>query len=189
MRSRLLLPLLLALAGCADEAPGTGAGEPAAPGTLLGIDASGVGALSAETPFSPEAVRAALPEGFEIETGRIETERDTVPVLYAFSDGQIILEVFPDRTRDRVGRIDAASALVAGPQGARPGDGFSDVGGGGMDCQPGTEELAGRAVCRASGGGPVRYVFAHGADTPRGALPERDVLAQSILERIVWERR
>ena len=161
----------------------------AAPAALLVLTEDGVGGLSGTTPFSPEAIQAALPEGFAIEEGRVMTERDTIPVYYAFSEGQIILEVYPDRTREQVGRVDAASELVVGPGGARAGAGFGEVDGDEMSCEPGDAELTGRAICKPSSGGPVRYVFAHGADTGRGELPSREVMAQSILERIVWEAR
>ncbi|OZC04377.1 DUF1131 family protein [Rubricoccus marinus] len=172
---------LLLLAGCGTEAPAASGEEP-----LLTISERGAGTITADTEFSPEALREALPEGFEIETGRLDLPGDTIPILYAFSDGHMILEVFPDRSRQRIRRIDASSEWVAGPEGARAGARFADVGGRRMACVPGTADLAGRALCTPREGGPVRYVFAHGAETARGELPGRDVLAQSILERIVW---
>ena len=177
--------MLALLGGCASDAP-SGDAAPAGPDPLLRLTEEGVAGLDGTTSFSPEAVRAALPEGFAIETGRVETTRDTIPVFYAFSDGQIILEVYPDGQRQRVGRIDASSELVMGPNATQAGAGFGAMNGADMSCEPGTDELTGRAVCSPRGGGPFRYVFAHGADTARGELPDRDVLAQSILERIVW---
>ncbi len=182
-RSAALAALLLLALGCGGEpTPDVASGDPA----LLTMSEAGAGQVTAQTAFSPEALREALPEGFEIETGQLNLADDTVPVLYAFSDGHMILEVYPDRSRERVRRIDASSERVAGPTGARAGALFSEVGGRQMTCAPGTEDLAGRALCEPGGGGRVRYVFAHGAETARGELPSDDVLAQSILERIVW---
>lgn len=170
------LPLALLLAACApDPAPAppeAGAADPA--GLVLGAD--GLGALGAETPFTAEAVRAALPGGFTVEAHDVETAAGRVPALWALRDGLLVLEVTGGATVERVA---AASDQVAGPDGARVGQTFAEAGGGALDCEPADEP--GRAVCA---GGGVAYVFAHGADGD--ALPPADVLAGALLDRIVW---
>lgn len=184
MRSLALALLLAASGGCAEAER-----EVDLPPPLLELDASGAGGITAETPFSPEALREALPEGFALERGEILTESDTIPVLYAFAEGEIVLEVYPDRSRQRVGRIDASSARVEGPGGVQPGVSWAEADGDDMECRPGRGELTGRAVCTSASAGPVRFVFAHGARTARGELPARSVLRRSILERVLWDRR
>lgn len=173
----------MALAGC--ERGTVGAAD--APPPLLTIDEGGAGGLDASTAFSRDAIAAALPEGFELEESQVVAEGDSVatPVLYAFHEGQIVLEVSPDTSGRRVARIDASSAEVAGPRGLRPGMDFREARADRMRCEPGRGDLSGRAVC-ALGGGPLRYVFAHGGAPMPGALPDEEVLERSILERIVW---
>ena len=184
--ARLALVLGVALAACADEpapdaAPAT---SPTDPATRLTLDPDGVGRLGAETPFDTAAVRAALPPGFAVELRSVETEDGLVPVAWALRDGLLVLEVYPG-DGGGVGRIDAASDQVAGPDGARTGQTFADLGGADMDCDPGEQELSGRVVCRPRRGGSVRYVFAH-ADADAGRLPDDDRLANALLERLVW---
>ena len=178
---RLALAFGVALAACADAPAPDPAPLSADPAAALALGADGVGALGAETPFDAAAVGAALPPGFAVEphlTGG-------VPVLWALRDGLLVLEVYPGDDGARVGRIDAASDAVAGPDGARTGQTFAELDGAGMDCEPGDGELSGRAVCRRGRGEPVRYVFAHaGADV--GGLPSDDQLADALLERLVW---
>lgn len=183
----LLLALCLALlSGCVGDGAATAGGSDERAETLLTLTPEGAGGLTDATPFDAEAIAGALPEGFVLEPGQIEIDSaSTLPVLYAFYDGQIVLEVYPDAA-GRVGRIDAASATVASPRGVRPGAGFEDARGGDMACEPGRDELSGRAVCRPASGGPIRYVFAHGVATAPDQLPDREALRQSILERLVW---
>ena len=185
--SRLALALALVLTACAgDPAPDA---DPASPltdvATALTLDADGVGRLGAETPFDTAAVRAALPPGFVVELRSAETEAGLVPVAWALRDGLLVLEVYPSDDGAQVGRIDAASDQVAGPDGARTGQTFAELDGAGMDCEPGEGGLSGRAVCRQGRGESVRYVFAH-ADADAGGLPSDDQLADALLERLVW---
>ena len=183
--SRLALVLALALAACADDPTPVAAPSPDDPAARLALDTDGVGQLGAETPFDTAAVRSALPPGFAVELRSVETEAGPTPVAWALRDGLLVLEVYPGDDGATVGRIDAASDQVAGPDGARTGQTYADLGGGRMDCEPGERDLAGRVVCRASRGASVRYVFAHAAaDASR--LPDDDQLADALLERMVW---
>lgn len=178
-----LVLALVVLGGCGRDTPEA---EEAVVPPLLTIGPEGVEGLDARTPFSRDALASALPPDFELEEGQLVTETDTipVPVLYVFHEGQIMLEVSPDASGVYVGRVDAASAEVEGPNGLRPGLGFEDAGGRDMTCDPGRGDLSGRAVCTR--GGPLRYVFAHGGAPTPDALPSDETLRQSILERIVW---
>lgn len=179
---RLWLAVLAAggLAGCTDEGGELGASSP----ILLTLGSEGTAGLRAETAFTAEAIQGGLPDTFVLEADRVSLDSTSVPVFYAFFEGLIVLEVYPAANGRTIGRIDAASAKVAGPGGVRPGAGFRQADGDDMACEPGRDELEERAVCTR--GGPLRYVFAHGARMAPGELPERDVLRQSILERIVW---
>ncbi len=181
---RTAFVLAAALAACAgDPAPGASAPAPSTP-SVLTLDADGVGALGAETPFDTASVRRALPPGFAVELRSVETDAGLVPVAWALRDGLLVLEVYGD-DGETVGRIDAASDQVEGPGGARTGQTFADLDGAGMDCDPGEQELSGRVVCRPTRGGSVRYVFAH-ADADAGRLPDDDRLGNALLERLVW---
>lgn len=182
---RTALLLAVALAACAD-APAPAAPPVSSPNeaaTALTLGADGVGQLGAQTPFDTASVRQALPPGFAVEVRSVETENGRVQVAWALRDGLLVLEVHPGDD-GHVGRIDAASDQVAGPDGARTGQSFAELGGGDMDCDPGEGDLGGRIVCRTSRGS-VRYVFAH-ADADGGQMPDAAQLADAMLERLVW---
>ncbi|HEX8385663.1 MAG TPA: DUF1131 family protein [Rubricoccaceae bacterium] len=184
----LLSAAVLTLAACG--------GDPAAPdpsatgGTRvegsadLVVGEAGVGPLGAETPFDTAAVRAALASGFTTELRSVETARGLVPVVWALRDGQLVLELYADPSGARVGRVDAPNEAVSGPGGARVGQTFADVGGADMDCEAGTDELSGRAVCRGDDRG-VLYVFAS-QQTLGPDLPPAEALTDALLERLVW---
>ena len=173
----LAVLLAAALAACADPAPaGRGTDEP----DELALTRDGAGRLGAATPFDTTAIQAALPAGFTVEA---HTGAAGAPVVWALRDGQIVFEVYPDAVGTAVGRIDAPNAAVAGPQGARPGQTFAEAGGAGLDCAPGTSDLADRAVCTIGG---VEVVFASAALVGQTALPADDALADAFLERLVW---
>ncbi|MEM6327490.1 MAG: DUF1131 family protein [Bacteroidota bacterium] len=174
---------LIVLMGCERRPTEADAGA----STLLTIGEDGVGDLTSTTPFSREALEAALPAGFALEESRVLAEGDTIPtpILYAFHDGHLVLEISPDANGRRIERIDAASARVEGPHGLRPGIGFAEARGDRMRCAPGRGDLSGRAVC-SPGSGPLRYVFAHGGAPTPEALPDDETMQRSILERIVW---
>ena len=181
-RPRLLAALGLALAACGpDPAPGAAPASAPASSALTMTD-DGVGPLGAETPFDTAAVRAALPAGFAVERQSAETEGEAVPVVWALRDGLLVLEVYPGDD-GRVGRVDASSDQVEGPDGARTGQTFAELDGAGMRCEPGEHELGDRVVCRKRRGA-VNYVFAHAAAA--GTMPDDDELADAILERLVW---
>lgn len=166
--------LALALAACGPAEPE--APTPSAETSEPVLDEDGLGRLGAETPFDTAAVRAALPSGFAVEGGA--TDVSGAPILWALRDGLLILEVH--RGEDgRVGRVDAVSDQVEGPDGARTGQSYADLGGR-MACDPGEGDLAGRAVCRR---GAIRYVFAHGG-APDAV--DDDELEAALLERMVW---
>ena len=180
--TRLLLLATLALAACADDpAP---APSPDETSTALTLGPAGAGRLGAETPFDTAAVRSALPAGFAVESHTAETERGTVPVVWALRDGLLVFEVYADDAGARVARIDVASDQVEGPGGARTGQTFAELDGASMDCDPGEADLSGRVVCRAGRGRDVRYVFAHAAAV--GTVPDDDQLTDALLERMVW---
>lgn len=178
MRSFVVLLAAAALASCSDRAPD--ASDPATDPNALTITRDGAGRLGAATPFDTTAIRAALPAGFDTER---HDGPSGAPVVWALRDGQIVFEVYPDAAGLAVGRVDAPNAAVAGPQGARPGQTFAEAGGADLDCAPGTDDLAGRAVCRSGG---VDLVFASAALVGQTALPPDAALADASLERIVW---
>lgn len=177
MRPLAVLLAAAVLAACSDRAPDASA--PANPDALT-LTRDGAGRLSAAIPFDTTAIRAALPAGFDVERHDGPAGE---PVVWALRDGQIVFEVYPDAAGTSVGRIDAPNAAVEGPQGTRPGQTFAEAGGADLDCVPGTDDLASRAVCD---GGGVDLVFASAALVGQASLPPDEALADAFLERIVW---
>ena len=174
-RPLLVLAAALAVSACGPDGPADSV-APVPPSALV-LGADGVAGLGAATPFDTAAVRAALPPGFAVE------RQPGGGALWALRDGRLVLEVYPGEG-GRVGRIDAVSDDVVGPDGARVGlQTFADLDG--LDCEPGAASLDGRAVCRRRGS-PVRYAFASRAVVPGQPLPPADGLAGALLERLVW---
>ena len=186
----LTLAATAAVAAAAGLAACGPSADPDAPPPLLTLTDDGVGGLGAATPFRRDAVGAALGEGFAIERGSLELAPPdsanpavTMPVLYAFHEGEIVLELYPDAAERALARIEAPSDAVAGPRGARVGRTFAGMDGRRLDCRAGRDELDGRAVCGLTDA--VAAVFAHGGGSE---LPEPRAMADAPLERLLWRR-
>ena len=183
---RALAFACLALAACADApAPSAPDATPPPPGGLVLSD-DGLAGLDAGTPFTPEAVAEAIGEGVTAELAP-GTDAGSAGTLWVLRDGLLLAEVLREPRMaggDGPTRVEVVGAGIAGPGGAEVGQAFADTELARRDCEVGTGDRAGSAVCELGG---VELVFAHGGDP--AALPDADALGRALLTRMVWRAR
>lgn len=155
--------------------------DPATPPT---ISASGVGPLTAETPFSQEAIGEALP-GYDVEADSRSAEGVTVRAMRVAREGRTVMTVFGSGdTVERIHVIDPAIATRHETIGSTLSD---NLDGRGMPgCAPGMEEASGKVLCPALDAPNVRLIYAGDWAGPDGELPPPAVLEDWTLESILW---
>ncbi len=151
---------------------------------VIKMTPAGIGAIDAETPYSRTAITEALP-GFEFANVTTMSEGEVRHLLAAFRGGMQQLQ-FEPATSGKIARVHIVGQEAAGPKGERIGMTYTESGAAALNCNPGTEEWSGMALCET----PDRYllyIYAPEAyEGPDGQLPPDNVLRSSRLVRIVW---
>jgi hypothetical protein len=208
-RLHLVIPLAaLFFAGCSDPAtneaddalgPATGMPDgtqepelpgntPAAPQERWDITAQSFGPFDAGTPYTPEALEAALP-GYTLVESQLHMEGMPYPVTLAVpegaSDPTIVVGAIPDT--DAIFAVAVREpGKIANPAG-RIGQTFAEAGFAGLTCWPGAEGRSGDIVCLDPRSATVGYwLRPEGYDGPDGVLPPQEVLDAATIYEIRW---
>jgi len=164
-------------------------GMPAANGqdrTFLVTDV-GVGRINAETPYTVEAVSAAL-GGLPVTATKIHYGHFPIAVLEATRDGKRVLLAFEREAGTRVARAVSFAPESVTSTGVSIGTPMARVYGPLPDpgCRAGREQETGLVFCPAPYLDNVRFAFRCNHSTRDDTLPPTDVLARCPLERIIW---
>ena len=153
----------------------------------LRITDDGVGGITARTPYTPEAVSAAL-GGLPVKATKIYFEDIPVPALEATRDGKRVLLVFKHPAGTRVIRAvvfapdsETSTGVAIGMLMSRIYQHLPD-----LQCRNGLDEQSGLVFCPAPGLGNVRFAFRCNYSTPEDSLPPASVLARCPLANITW---
>jgi len=154
---------------------------------MLRITDDGVGGITAQTPYTPEAVSAAL-GGLPVKATKIYFEDIAVPALEATRDGKRVLLAFrhPAGTRVVWARVYApdsvtSTGVAVGMLMSRIYDHLPN-----LQCRNGLKQQSGLVFCPAPGLGNVRFAFRCNYATPDDSLPPASVLARCPLASITW---
>lgn len=174
--------LLIAAACDAGNQPGNTAQATSLP--PIELSASRVGGITAETPFTVEAIGEAFPHR-EVAEEKRSTEGEVYSVIAVREDERILLTVNPKH--GKVDSIIVTSDKVNNTLGHTIGSRFTAVyEGEATPCSPGQEELSGRVLCPAPVASNMTYIFEGEWHGPDGMLPPSEVLDQWHLSQVVW---
>ena len=156
----------------------------------LRITDSGVGRVTAQTPFVLSEIQGLFPnysaranvgmtEGIEIPILEVRDGEDLVLTLTPTLDGVQVFSVIVHRA----GSIDAWGGRVGASYSSIYGDQSPER------CLPGSEELSGAVLCIAAGAEQVWYVFRGVWAGPDGSIPPPNALAAWTVSEVVWMRQ
>ena len=147
---------------------------------------SGVGSITASTPFTVDAIQAAFP-AMEVTTETQSAEGVEYTVIVASDGSGMAMKVEPT-VDDKIYRVSAMSSQFSGASGHTVGESFSSIYGDAIpsDCFPGVEAIADAVSCPAPESQSVRYVFKGGWGPLQGQLPSDAELQGSTLDMMFW---
>jgi hypothetical protein len=149
----------------------------------------GIGGITAQTAYTPQAVSAAL-GGLPVAATTIYFDKFPISALEATRDGKRVLLAFPSPDGDRVARAVAYAPDAATSTGVIVGTLMGTVFSGmaHRGCRAGLDDQAGLVFCPAPYFDNVRFAFRCGHTASVDRLPPADVLATCPLESIMWLR-
>ncbi len=173
--------LAMALAGCGEK---SAEGGPAA----LRLTDDGLATVSAQTPFTVEAVRDALTGRdvrFGLDLDQPQAEQRVRITLRIHNEDQA--HFFTDVFGRSVTRIEAVGERIDGPSGVHIGDRYEDLPGDLFTCDIADDEGGANAVCRPAGGERLELHYKASTERRRSGAPGDGAgLAGAILQRMVW---
>ena len=150
------------------------------------LSADGIGPISASTSFNMHQMTLAFSDYNVVEEMNFQSG-SPYPVI-RISDGvKTMLVINPDASQQNIFSVMVEDNLIKNSLGHHLGSTYSDVYSYGQseECQPGSEDLAGKVLCYAPKTPNVLYVFA-GKKQGKTAMPPADVLQGWGLESIIW---
>ncbi len=151
------------------------------PGKIV-ITNQSVGGINAATPFTREAIAAALPQ-YEIVEGYADPEAGNRMVFEAQKGGRVSLRIYPDTKKSRVISVVVTDPAASSVIGTAFGKIYPRASAG--SCRAGQGKMSGKVFCIAPAALNVIYVF-----TGKGegsGLPPDKVLADWTVSEIVWQ--
>lgn len=174
------------LAACSnEEETNTAAPVPEKPEIVLSAD--GVGPINATTSFNVHQMTVAFHD-YSVEEMLNFQHKVPYPVIRISKDGHALITINPDVSRQNIYSVIVEDNVVKNSLGHALGSVYSDVYKYGQTekCQPGIEEMSGKALCYAPRTPNILYVFNGKWDGADGKMPPAEILQDWILESIVW---
>lgn len=148
----------------------------------------GVGPITGDTAFNPEALTALFPLS-KVKAAFLHGEGNPIPIINIDGPEKLVLELQPDTSGGRVAVILAQGGPVEGPKGEKLLDKWTALGFTRDQCVMGLDRFVGALLCRRPEAPDLAYVFAlpgnKGADD---VIPEEAWLARkAFLREFLWQ--
>jgi len=187
----LLLALPLLLTGCATvssampDVSWSGLNPMNWFGSSLAVSDRGVGDLTAATPMTEEAIKAALDNDFTLRSGMGTNNGQVVAFYQALDEGKVVLTVSGPE-RGTVARIDVTGADIAAGD-VEIGTPFSDLYSKAFGaCEKGQSDDEQGVECAAPDSRHLSYLFTGTSNAPAGLMPADDTLKNWKVSKIIW---
>ena len=147
-----------------------------------------MGTLDSETAPTVDAIRAGLPDDYQVAAAEGEDAHGAVEVRL---ENELVVTLYPDEEGVRILRAVATSPKVVAPQGVRLGKRLGDHHNWDkMTCMPGEADLAAHVVCHAVSGARIAFAAAVPAGGEgRGEAEssvEKEAAAELLISHIIW---
>lgn len=198
MKRFVILPALALVAACqpgspqgdepadAPTAETPAAPEPAPAADQRAVSTSGVGPITAVTPFDADAIRALFP-GAQVEAEFLHGEGQPTPIMTVTGPGETALEI-QGGGDGNVGQVMVSGGDFTGPGGEALLAAWPELGLTAADCEMGEGRFTGQPVCRRADAPNLAYVLSVPSWT-RAELPDPTTLnGRARLAAFVWTR-
>lgn len=180
-----LISVAAVLAACqptsqTEEAP---ADAPAVTTGPWEITASGVGPITADTPFDAAAIQALF-SGSTAESGFLHVGEETIPIITVYGSDDLSLEI-QGSSDGRVARVSIGGGAFAGPNGETLLTPWPQLGLTPADCAMGEGR---RFECHKADAANVSYVIAVPGWDSDAAPDEATLTERAILGSMGWIR-
>ena len=150
------------------------------------ITESGVGPITATTPFSIPVIAKLLPN-LRVIAGVSSTEGEEFPTIRVLDGETELFVINPNGSEKGIGSIWVTNGKIVHNGKGRIGSLYSAIYGATIskECFPGGEESTGKVFCRASPSSHIRFVFI-GESNSRDPLPSIQVMKAMRVTEMGW---
>lgn len=153
--------------------------------TSVVLAADSVGSITADSPFNMHKVTLAFPDYSVVEELNYHLG-SPYPIIRVSKGVKTIMTINPDKSQEKIYSVIVEDNLIKNSLGHPLGTAYNKVYNYGQteECQLGTEDMAGKALCYAPKTPNMLYVF--NGKGGGSAMPPADVLQGWSLESIIW---
>jgi len=150
------------------------------------LSADGIGPINATTSFNMHQLTLAFSDYSVVEEANYQ-EGTPFPVIRIYEGVKTIMTIIPDATRQNIFSVIVEDNIVSNNLGHHLGSVYNEVYAYGQteECQPGSEDMAGKVLCYAPKTPNILYVFT-GTGEASANMPSADVLQSWGLESVIW---
>ncbi|MGB1309712.1 MAG: DUF1131 family protein [Leucothrix sp.] len=183
---------VLLLSGCGEEITTTQNNpiiqEANASDSQLTVSATGVGPINGDTPFNIHKITQAFPNYSVVEQLNFQ-EGESYPIISVSKGAKRLMTINPTLDLKSIYAVIVEDNLIENTLKHRLGTLFMGIytGNTPYNCQPGSEEMAGKVLCMPPTGSNRLYLFTGKWDGPDDKVPPSTVLYKWALEAIVWK--
>ena len=151
------------------------------------LSSNGVGPLNATSSFNMHQMTLAFSDYNVVEEVAYQAGVP-YPVIRVSEGIKTILIINPDSSHQNIFSVIIEDNIVKNSLGHYLGTPYSQVYSYGQteECQMGTQDMAGKALCYAPKTPNILYVFNDKTNSIHNELPPKDVLQNWALESIIW---
>lgn len=156
-------------------------------GSSTEVTEQGVGALTAATPLSEQAIADALDGDYRLRSGMKIANGNVVRFFEAMKDDKVAMVI--NGEQGTLSRIDVLDSDIPSEAGVDVGTPFSDLYSKAFgNCQPATDDDRVAVECKAQGSQHISYLFSGEWHGPEGLMPSDDTLKEWKVSKIIWRR-
>ncbi len=151
------------------------------------LSEDGVGPINATTSFNMHQVTLAFSDYNVVEELNYQSG-NPFPVIRVSEGVKTIMTIIPGASQKNIYSIIVEDNIVTNSLGHHLGTIYSDVYSFGQteECQTGSQDMAGKAICYAPKKPNILYVFNGKKASTNTAMPPAEVLQNWVLESIIW---